>query len=219
MTLLVAVTGGSGSGKSTFAAALVGALKPGCAQVVSEDWYYRDVGAAPGFDPAAFDFDDLAVRDHDRLLEDLQALRLGQSVRTPQYCFVRHARLAEGPPIAPSAVIVVEGSQLLCRADIQAMFDLKLYLEAPDDIRFIRRLLRDQSVRGRTAHSVIRQYLTTVRPAHERWTAPTRAAADLVIVDDALSVEPEPALLARLVEKAVALPALAPFQRGDRVQG
>lgn len=219
MTVLVAVTGGSGSGKSTFSAALVDALPSGSAQLVSEDWYYRDMGAEPGFDPEAFDFDDLSVRDHQQLLSDLQALRTGRAVDRPQYCFVRHTRLSNGLPLAPAPVIIVEGAQLLCCPEISVLFDLKLYLEVPDDIRFIRRLLRDQSSRGRSVVSIIRQYLTTVRPAHERWTVPSKAAADLVIVDDRCATHPDQSHLDRLVAQVLAQPVLAPFRTPPRSQG
>ena len=178
MTVLVAITGGSGSGKSTLAAALQAALPFGAAVMVSEDWYYRDCSAFQDFDPATFDFDDIVIRDHVLLIQHLQALRAGQAVTAPEYDFVTHSRKTDaGVQVTPADVVIVEGSHLLCAADVAAAFDLRVYLDTPDDVRFIRRLLRDQAERGRTARSIVDQYLATVRPAHERLTGPSRARA------------------------------------------
>lgn len=207
MTLLIAIAGGSGSGKSTLAEALVAAT-PG-AVLVSEDWYYHDLAARPGFDPAGFDFDDLSIRDHDRLLADLLALRGGFSVDAPVYDFVRHRRAAGSTTVRPGPLIVVEGAHLLCTPDLANAFDFKVFVDTPPDVRFIRRLIRDQAKRGRTAPSVIAQYLATVRPAHLRLVEPSRARADLVLEDDAGAVErPDAAAIARLLAPVLAHPRL-----------
>ncbi len=211
MTILVAITGGSGSGKSTLAAGLAAALPPGAATLISEDWYYRDCSLFPDFDPATFDFDDIAVRDHDLMVEHLAALRAGRSVSAPVYDFVAHARRPDAfQPIAPAPVVIVEGTHLLCSAKVAARFDLRLYLDTPDDVRFIRRLLRDQEHRGRTARSVIAQYLATVRPAHFRLTHESRARADLIVRDDSTTVDrPDPDAVAALVRPLLAHPLFA----------
>lgn len=207
MTILVAIAGGSGSGKSTLAAALAAAAAP--ATLVSEDWYYRDVGADPGFDAATYDFDDLPVRDHERLIGDLLALRAGRAATAPVYDFVRHRRGEGGVPLAPAPLIVVEGAHLLCRPGLAAVFDLRVFVDTPADVRFIRRLIRDQAHRGRSADSVIAQYLATVRPAHERLIEPSRAAADLVVQDTDGAVErPSREAVARLLAPVRAHPLL-----------
>ena len=195
MPFLIAIAGGSGSGKSTLAATLMAALPEGSAAFLSEDWYYADVGAAEGFDPATYDFDDLPVRDHARLVQDLRALRAGEAVQAPAYDFVTHRRRADhATPVEPRRVIVAEGAHLLCSPAVVALFDLKVFVDTPPDVRFIRRLIRDQAERGRTAQSVIDQYLQTVPPgpraaggaltrqrrprgrgrAPARWQTPTR---------------------------------------------
>lgn len=210
MPFLIAITGGSGSGKSTLARTLLDLLPAGVADFLSEDWYYADVGAAEGFDPATYDFDDLPVRDHARLIADLQALAAGRPVLAPEYDFVRHRRAsAHARPVAPRPVVIVEGAHLLCAPAVVAMFDLKVFVDTPPDVRFIRRLIRDQAERGRTARSVIDQYLATVRPAHLRLVEPSRAAADLVIADAQGHVtDADPAELRRLAEPLLAHPAL-----------
>lgn len=209
MTALVAITGGSGSGKSTVAAALREALDAAGAVLVSEDWYYRDCSLFPDFDAASFDFDDIAIRDHDLLLDHLAELRAGRPVTAPDYCFVRHARRATGLPVQPARVVIVEGAHLLCDSRLVAAFDLKVYVDTPDDVRFIRRLLRDQAERGRTAESVVRQYLASVRPAHERFTAPARHVADLVIEDRTHAADsPDPKRVRALLRPVLKHPLL-----------
>ncbi len=213
--LLVAVAGGSGSGKSSLCAALLEILPPGAGAVLSEDWYYRDVGADAGFDPATFDFDDLAVRDHDLLIAHLGALGRGEGVHAPRYSFVRHAREAATTFVPATDVIFVEGAHILCRADLAAAFDLRVYLDTPDDIRLIRRILRDQEERGRSLASILEQYLRTVRPAQRRLITPSRTAADIVLSDEDAGVRaPSLERLSRLAAPLLAHPRLAALLRG-----
>lgn len=207
--LLIAIAGGSGSGKSTLATALDARLPAGTVTLVIEDAYYGDFGGKPGFDPAVFDFDDISAKDHGLLAEHLVALRAGQTVDAPLYCFETHRRLASQETITPAPLIVVEGAHLLCSPGLAALFDLRVYVDTPADVRFIRRLIRDQAQRGRTADSVIQQYLGTVRPAHERLVEPSRSRADIVIADHGGAVVPEnPAELDRLLEPVLAHPLL-----------
>jgi len=216
VTVLVAITGGSGSGKTTLAAALHQALPAGSATLVSEDWYYRDAGGFEGFDPATFDFDDLAARDHARLRADLRALKAGEAVVAPAYSFVTHRLLPDGgTPLRPAAVVVVEGSHLLSDPVLAGVFDLRVYVDVADDVRFIRRLLRDRAERGRSVESVVGQYLATVRPAHARFTEPARARADLIIEDRTAAVDqPDGAKVADLIAPMLAHPMLSGLAGG-----
>ncbi|MDO8294819.1 MAG: uridine kinase [Caulobacter sp.] len=210
--LLIAVAGGSGSGKSTLAAALEARLPGGAVTLLIEDAYYGDHGGKPGFDPARFDFDDVTAKDHDLLARHLAALRAGEAVQAPLYCFETHRRLDPVAMVSPAPLIVVEGAHLLCTAELAALFDLRVFVDTPPDVRFIRRLIRDQAQRGRTADSVIQQYLATVRPAHERLIEPSRARADIVIADDRGAVVPDdPTEFDRLLAPVLAHPLLRNF--------
>lgn len=214
MTVLIAIAGGSGSGKSTLAEAVVAALPPGAAVLVREDWYYRDAGAVPGFDPATFDFDDISARDHDLLVQHLGELKAGRGVSAPVYSFLDHRRQPGGQAVPPSPVVIVEGAHVLCSPDLAALFDLRVYVDTPADIRFIRRLLRDQAERGRTAESVIAQYLATVRPGHERLTEPSKVRADFIVADATAAVRlDDPGAVARLAAPVLAHPLLAHLRR------
>ena len=212
MTLLIAITGGSGSGKSTLAETVVAALPAGRAVLLREDSYYKDAASLPDFDATTFDFDDVAARDHDLLIRDLTALKSGRDVVAPVYSFIHHGREPGGEPVSATDVVVVEGAHLLCTPDLACLFDIKVFVDTPADIRFIRRLLRDQAERGRTAQSVIEQYLGTVRPGHERLTEPSKVLADFVVADATAAVRlTDPQAVVRLAAPVLAHPLLAPF--------
>ena len=214
MSLLIAITGGSGSGKSTLARALAEALGPDQAVVVLEDWYYVDAAALPEFDASTFDFDHVAARDHALLARHLADLKAGRAVEAPIYSLIHHGRDPGGAPVPAAPVVIVEGIHLLATPEVAALFDLKVFVDTPADIRFIRRLLRDQAERGRTAQSVIDQYLKTVRPGHERFTEPGRALADFVVADQTAAVVLEDrSAVDRLVAPVLAHTLLAPFRK------
>ena len=212
MSILVAITGGSGSGKSTLAEAVVSALPPGAAVLLREDSYYRDAAGLPDFDPATFDFDDVAARDHDLMIRDLKALKAGRDIVAPLYSFIHHGREPGGEPVRAAEVVVVEGTHVLCTPALIDLFDIRVFVDTPADIRFIRRLLRDQAERGRTPDSVIGQYLATVRPGHERLTEPSKTHADFIVADATAAVRLEdPQAVMRLAAPLLAHPLLARF--------
>lgn len=202
MTILIAITGGSGSGKSTLAEALISKLPHGVATLIREDSYYRDAASVPGFDPATHDFDHVDARDHDLLIRDLTALKSGQDIVAPIYSFITHGRAPGGEVVPAAEVVIIEGTHLLSNAQLAALFDVKVFVDTPADIRFIRRLLRDQAERGRTADSVVNQYLLTVRPGHESFTEPSRVHADFIVADATAAV--------RLVDRNDVLRLIAP---------
>lgn len=178
---IVAITGGSGSGKTTTAGQLLDLLKPLKAQLISQDDYYKNSKSLPDFDPATYDFDSPSARDHDLLAAHLRALRAGHAIDVPVYDFTIHGRRDATQHVEPSAVIILEGTHTLCDPVIFDLCDLKVFVDTPDDIRLLRRLLRDIHERGRTPETVANQYLATVRPAYERWTGPSRLNADLIV--------------------------------------
>mgnify|MGYP002038966054 FL=1 len=148
----------------------------------------------------------MAARDHDLLIADLSALKSGRAITAPVYSFIHHGREPQGEPVTATDVVIVEGTHLLCTSALTALFDIKVFVDTPADIRFIRRLLRDQIERGRTAESVIQQYLGTVRPGHERLTEPSRVHADFIVADATAAVRLEdPQAVVRLAAPVLAL--------------
>jgi len=194
---IVGIAGGSGSGKTTVTAALMERLGDS-ATLLQQDWYYRDQAALSPEERAALNYDHPDAQETDLLVEHLGALREGNTVAVPQYDFATHTRRADKVHVAPCPWIVVEGINALAHEELRARCDLTVYVDAPADIRFIRRLRRDVAERGRTAESVITQYLAQVRPMHELYVEPCKNLADLVLSGEAPVEKSVELILARL---------------------
>ena len=189
--ILVAVSGGSASGKTTLAEAVRRGLEPVEARLIREDEYYVDSSTVPGFDPLRFNFDDVSAHDHALMARQLSALKKGKAVDAPLYDFVTHSRARETRHITPADVIIVEGIHVLSDPDLASLYDLTVYVDAPADVRLARRALRDVTERGRSVESVVVQYLRTVRPMHLKYTEPAKTSADILVVNDAAAADPE----------------------------
>lgn len=168
---VVGIGGGTASGKTTVANAF--AAETGAA-LLQHDRYYRSFQ-----DPSAANFDHPSSLETELLADHLGALREGASVDVPIYDFSRHARAAETHRVEARPVVVVEGILVLAEERLRRLFDLSVYVDCPDDLRLLRRMLRDMHERGRSVESVATQYLATVRPMHEQYVAPSAAHAGL----------------------------------------
>jgi len=176
---VIGITGGSGSGKSTIVRKISEASKNFV--FIAQDNYYRSAAFVNNSNITAFNFDHPDAFDNDLLYQNLKDLKEGKAVDIPQYDFVRHCRKDETIHVEPAPLIIVEGLMVLFDPRIRAILDLKIYVDTPDDIRFIRRLQRDIAERGRTVESVIKQYTDVVRPGYYNFIAPTREYADLIV--------------------------------------
>ncbi|MBO4717342.1 MAG: uridine kinase [Spirochaetales bacterium] len=175
----IGITGGSGSGKST----IVRKISEVCPDFVfiPQDNYYRSAAFVNNSNITAYNFDHPDAFDMELLHKHLAALKRGESIEMPQYDFVHHCRMKETIHLDSAPLIIVEGLMVLFDPEIRELLDLKIYVDTPDDIRFIRRLLRDINERGRTLDSVVKQYLEVVRPGHASFIEPTKEYADLII--------------------------------------
>jgi len=194
---VVGIAGGSGSGKTTVTAALMARLGSRAA-LLQQDWYYRDRGDLAPEARALVNYDHPDAQDTAILVEHVKALRASQHAEAPQYDFATHTRTEATIRIEPCELIVVEGINALTDSSLRELCDLTVYVDAPADIRFIRRLQRDVAERGRTTESVVAQYLTQVRPMHEAHVEPCKALADLVLSGEAPLKESVDRILARL---------------------
>jgi uridine kinase len=129
----------------------------------------------------AVNFDHPAAIDNDLLVQHVRALKGGKAVELPIYDFKTHSRMAETVRVEPKPIVIVEGILIFSEQRLLDEMDIKVFVDTPDDIRFIRRLRRDIDDRGRTVDSVIEQYLATVRPMHLQFVEPSKREADVII--------------------------------------
>ena len=178
--ILIAVTGGSGAGKSWLAARLEWEFGPDAAKLSLDD-FYHDFSHLPPPYRDKLNFDDPDAIDWDLFEAALGKCRAGRQIELPQYDFTTHTRLSEGNSWRPARLVFVEGLWLLERPSVWAMFDLRIFLDCPEALRAERRLARDVSERGRTPESVQEQFYSTVAPMHYRFVEPQMILADIVL--------------------------------------
>jgi uridine kinase len=181
MTRIIAITGGSGAGKTTVARALARRLGAG-EVVIAEDDYYRCASTLPGFDAATYNFDAPSAKEHALLREHLALAKSGEAFDKPVYDLVTHRRRPEVERIVHAEWVIVEGIHLLAASELRGLFDLSVYMHADEALRLGRRMIRDVETRGRTPRSVLTQFFANVRPMHEAHVEPQRAIADMMIV-------------------------------------
>jgi uridine kinase len=179
--LVIGVAGGSGSGKTTVVRRIVESIGDGEVSVLDHDRYYRDRNDLRLEERAALNYDHPDSLETDLLVKHLLELREGRQVDVPAYDFARFARQPITETIVPRKAIIVEGILIFTDAALRGLMDVKVFVDADDDTRFIRRLQRDISNRGRTVTSVIDQYLATVKPMHLEFVEPSKRYADIIV--------------------------------------
>lgn len=200
---LIGVAGGSSSGKTTVAERLAELAGDEHLALIKLDSYYVAFDGTPIEERRAFNYDHPDAFDWPLLNDHLAALAAGAPVPVPVYDYVDFNRTGAVRIVHPAQIVVVEGILVLWEATLRDRFDLKVFLDTDADLRFIRRLQRDVAARGRSADSVIDQYLATVRPAHEQFIEPSKRYADVIIPNGGLNRPALDVLLARVRELAV----------------
>ncbi len=181
MSLVIGLAGGSGSGKTTVVRRIVDSLGGAHVTVLDHDRYYRDHPELRLEERAALNYDHPDSLETGLMVEHVQALKSRRGVDVPVYDFTRHARAAATERFEPRTALIVEGILVFADKRLRELMDVKIFVDADDDIRFIRRLARDTSERGRTMQSVVDQYLGTVKPMHLEFVEPTKRYADVII--------------------------------------
>lgn len=179
--ILIGIAGGTGSGKTSVANAILAEFSSSEVALIQQDSYYNNLKHLDFDERATVNFDHPDAVDFDKMGNDLQLLMNGEVVKVPIYDFNTHTRTNETVTIGNHHIIVLEGILALFDEKIRTMMDIKLYVDTPDDIRIIRRIKRDINKRGRTFESVIEQYYKTVRPMHQQFVEPSKKIADIII--------------------------------------
>ena len=179
--LVIGIAGGSGSGKTTVANEILKSVGSHRIAFLAHDSYYRDLSALPESQRKLVNFDHPNSLENELLIEHVIQLKNWQNINMPVYDFTTHTRTSQTIPVEAHLVIVVEGILIFAEPKLRDLFDVKIFVDTEDDIRFIRRLQRDIAERGRSMDMVITQYLTTVRPMHLDFVEPSKRYADVII--------------------------------------
>jgi uridine kinase len=180
-SLTIGICGGTGSGKTTITNRLTDALSEDSVLLLQQDHYYKDTPHLPLEERAKQNFDHPDSVDTQLLVSHVHALREGQAIERPVYDFTQHRRVPATVHLEPRPALIVEGILIFENAALRNLCDIKIFVDTEADLRFIRRLRRDIRERGRTAESVIEQYMATVRPMHMEFVEPSKRYADVII--------------------------------------
>jgi uridine kinase len=179
--VVIGVAGGSGSGKTTVVRRIVESIGDDQVTVLEHDRYYHDRNDLRLEERAALNYDHPDSLETDLLVRHVLELKAGRDVDVPVYDFARHARQRNTETVAARRAIIVEGILIFTDASLRDLMEVKVFVDTDDDTRFIRRLQRDISERGRTVQSVIEQYLGTVKPMHLDFVEPSKRYADIIV--------------------------------------
>lgn len=179
--MIIGICGGTGSGKTTVANRLLQAVGAHEVAFIQQDSYYRNLADMALDYRHKVNFDHPDAIDNDLLVAHVAALRRGESIDLPLYDFKSHVRRPETVRVEPKLITIVEGILIFAEPRLLPEMDVKVFVDTPDDIRFIRRLRRDIAERGRTVDSVIEQWIETVRPMHQQFVEPSKRQADVII--------------------------------------
>jgi uridine kinase len=196
--IVIGIAGGTGSGKTTVANVILNRVGAGKIAFLPHDAYYKDLDDLPRSQRDLINFDHPDSLETDLMVEHLKFLRQDRTVEIPIYDFTTHSRTDRTSRIEPQSVILVEGILVFAEAGLRDLFDIKIFVDTPPDIRFIRRLERDIIERGRTVESVIQQYQMTVRPMHLEFVEPSKRYADVIIPEGGLNTVAMDMVVARI---------------------
>ena len=179
--VVIGVTGGSGSGKTSVTRAIFEFFKGHSILMLEQDYYYKDQSHLPFEERLKTNYDHPLAFDNDLLIEHIHALLQYETIQKPVYDYARHTRSEEVITVEPQDVIILEGILVLEDERLRDLMDMKLYVDTDADLRILRRLTRDIKERGRSLDSVIDQYISVVRPMHNQFIEPTKRYADIII--------------------------------------
>ena len=179
--LVIGIAGGSGSGKTTVSKEISKRLPADRVLILTEDAYYNDNSAVSMDERKKINYDHPNAYDTDLLIEQLQDLLDGKAIEMPTYNFNILSRAKDTIHVEPADIIILEGILVLATEELREFMDIKLFVDADDDIRFIRRLQRDTQERGRSIDWIISQYLATVKPSYNQFVEPCKKYADIII--------------------------------------
>lgn len=196
--VVIGLAGGTGSGKTTVVNGILERVGAESIAFLAHDAYYKDLKHLPKSERETINFDHPDSLESELLVEHIHTLREWRSIQVPVYDFTSHSRTEASERIDPQPIILVEGILIFAEPSLCNLFDVKIFVDTPPDIRFIRRLERDIEERGRSLESVIQQYQTTVRPMHQEFVEPSKRYADVIIPEGGFNTVAMDMVVARI---------------------
>ena len=181
--IIIGIAGGSGAGKTCLANAIADHLNSRNVAIIQYDSYYKDRSYLPTCERGKLNYDHPDALDTDLLIHHLKELITGNGIEIPIYDFATHCRNNKRTQVMPAKVIIVEGILLLANAELRKLLDIKAFVDADNDIRFIRRLQRDVMERNRSIGSVVKQYVETTRAMYIDFVEPSKKHADIMVAN------------------------------------
>jgi uridine kinase len=196
--IVIAIAGGTGSGKTTLTNEVLDKVGVEHIAVLPHDAYYKDLSHLPLEHRTQINFDHPNSLETDLLIQHIKQLKKGNPIELPIYDFKVHTRTVQTIRIEPKSIVLVEGILIFAEPELRELFDIKIFVDTDADIRFIRRLQRDIAERGRTAESVVNQYLSTVRPMYLEFVEQSKRYADIIIPEGGLNAVAMNMVVARI---------------------
>jgi uridine kinase len=196
--LVIGIAGGSGSGKTTVAQQILERVGPSRIAFLQHDSYYKDLSGLPPTQRAEVNFDHPESLETGLLIAHVEDLKNGRAVQVPIYDFAHHSRTDQTFTVQPRGVIIAEGILIFAEPELRRLFDVKIFVDTDPDLRLIRRMQRDISERSRTVDSVIKQYMSTVRPMHLEFVEPSKRYADVIIPEGGFNTAALDMVVARI---------------------
>jgi uridine kinase len=179
--MVIAIAGGSGSGKTTFARMLQANLGDHMSLILAQDFYYHDLSSQFDFDGGSVNFDHPHSIEFSLMARHLSQLKRGQGIDVPLYDFKTHSRRTQSHQVGAKPIVLVDGILILSQSELREIFDFVFFIDTQEELRFKRRLQRDVKERGRTPEGVYHQFYAQVKPMHDLYVEPSRIWADKII--------------------------------------
>ncbi|THB74829.1 MAG: uridine kinase [Desulfobacteraceae bacterium] len=195
---VIGIAGGSGSGKTTVINKILEKISPENAVILQHDWYYKHNPHLSFNERSGLNYDHPDALETSLIITHLKELACGRPVTAPQYDFSNHLRKTETLLIHPATIIIVDGILIFSDEALRNLMNLKIYVDADSDHRFIRRMERDILERGRTRESVVAQYLKTVKPMHDQFVETSKRYADIIIPNGGMNTVAINLLIAKI---------------------
>ena len=197
MALVVGISGGTGSGKTTVAKAVAGAFF-NRSVLIEQELFYRDLGFLLPEERSQANFDHPDSLDLPLLLDVIRKLKAGDRVALPNYDFTTHTRKLKTTSVGPAEIVIVEGILLFHFPELLELFELKIFVLTDADVRLARRIRRDIEERGRTLNTILNQYFKTVKPMHEKYVEPSKYLADIILPEGGFNITGVETIMAQI---------------------